>query len=376
MVTNSTKTRAWSPAPQESSLKASKDQNLAAGKNPFGDKAIGDVLNEIADPNWVDPKKVIREPKQDLDKDAFFKLMLTQMKNQDPTNPLQSHEMAAQLAQFTSLEQLFNINEALGDLKKGQAPMADYQVLNFMGKQISADSSKVVRAPGDKAHELRFTLRGAAKTAEVSIKDAEGKLIKTYTVSDLKPGVNKVSWNGLDKDGQPSRAGDYHFTVEAKNEQGRKVAAETAISGRITGVNYTPKGPVLLIGEQTIYLQDVKKIEDQELKEAEKAKLVPQGQAPMAQNGSGPNGLPTAAQTAEAALNAAMAQTRGPGSTTGPSKPASPAPKASSTQANAAPASNEDVPGAPPETFGRGNLASIAMSSAVKDQVDKAQGLE
>src|SRR5689334_10769007 len=134
MVTNTNKARAWSPAAQESSLKADKDQKLAAGQNPYGDKPVGDVLNEIADPNWIDPKKVQREVNKDLNKDAFFKLMLTQMKNQDPTNPLPSHEMAAQLAQFTSLEQLFNVNSNLEELKKAQTPMSDYQVLNFIGK--------------------------------------------------------------------------------------------------------------------------------------------------------------------------------------------------------------------------------------------------
>jgi flagellar basal-body rod modification protein FlgD len=335
MMAESAKTRAWSPAPQESSLRADKGNKTGAGQaNPFGEKPIGDVLNEIADPNWVDPKKVQRENKKDLDKDAFFKLMLTQMKNQDPTNPLPSHEMAAQLAQFTSLEQLFNINANLGELKKGQAPMADYQVLNFIGKSIAADSSKIVREKGDKTHDLRFDLRGDAATAEVSIKDADGTVIRKYNLNSLKKGSNKISWNGLNKDDQPARAGDYSFVVEAKNAAGKKVAADTSVKGRITGVNYTSKGPVLLIGDQTVYLSDVKQIEDPELKAAEKLnQQVPPPPAPAAGGAVKPE---------------------------------------SKTSAK----NESNIPGAPDENEGRGNLDSVAMSSAIKNLVGKAQGQE
>lgn len=327
MINTPRSVKSWAPTPQESALKPDKiNKTAATGENPLGDQPVGDVLNKIADPNWVDPSKVIRGQKKDLDKDAFFKLMLTQMKNQDPTNPMQSHEMAAQLAQFTSLEQLFNINEGIDGLKKAQAPMSDYQVLNFMGKSIAADSSKLVRVKGDKSHELRFNLLGDANTVDIVVKDAEGNEVKKIPAHNLKKGVNTVTWNGYSNDDQVSRAGDYYFTVEAKNQSGKPIGAQTEVKGRITGVNYTTKGPVLLVGDQTVYLQDVKKIEDTDMKEAEQNKSQPQAQPAPAQgaNGSGPL------------------------------------------------AKNEE--GAPPENFGRGNIASVAMSSAVKNQIDKAVG--
>src|SRR6478672_1972280 len=96
---------------------------------------VGSLLNKIADPNWVDPQKAERKVGNNtLDKDAFLKLMLAQMKHQDPTNPQPSHEMAAQLAQFTSLEQLNNINTTLEGMKQQQAPGVNFQALAFIGK--------------------------------------------------------------------------------------------------------------------------------------------------------------------------------------------------------------------------------------------------
>ncbi|MGE5087339.1 MAG: flagellar hook capping FlgD N-terminal domain-containing protein, partial [Bacillota bacterium] len=71
----------------------------AQDKAKVGEEDLGAVANKLSDPNWTDPSKKVRTAgNPNLDKDAFFKLMLAQMKNQDPTNPMKSHEMAAQLA--------------------------------------------------------------------------------------------------------------------------------------------------------------------------------------------------------------------------------------------------------------------------------------
>src|SRR3712207_3372809 len=89
----------FSKAEQASSLKNDNARTVSATdhQEAFGDQNVGDVLNKIADPNWVDPTKKPRAVgNNQLDKDAFLKLMLAQMKHQDPTNPMQSHEMAAQ----------------------------------------------------------------------------------------------------------------------------------------------------------------------------------------------------------------------------------------------------------------------------------------
>lgn len=271
-------TKTWSDAPQESSFKADNRQSLSAQdktKMPQG-KDVGTILNEAADPNWVDPAKLRKGAgNPDLDKDAFFKLMLAQIKAQDPTNPMQSHEMASQLAQFTSLEQLYNINSGIEGLKKGQEPQANYQVLNFLGKSVSADSSRVIREKGDKTHELRFKMQSDAPEAKITIFDSSGKEIRNYKISNVKSGDNRITWNGLGDDGQPARAGEYQFKVQGKNSNGKTFTAQTTVSGKITGVNFTNQGPVLMVGNQTLRLSDVTKLEDENLKAEEAQKDSP-----------------------------------------------------------------------------------------------------
>jgi flagellar basal-body rod modification protein FlgD len=231
----------------------------------FGDQSVGDVLNKLADANYVDPAKKTRTVGNDkLDKDAFFKLMIAQMKNQDPTNPLKSHEMAAQLANFSGLEQMQNMNKTLNEMKMAQKPQENYQAINLIGKAVAGDSSKVTRSPGDKEHEFKFSLPMDATEANIKVINADGEVVRTYDLKALKKGDNKITWNGQDDRGQNLNPGEYKFAIEAKTGE-KKIAVKTDFDGIITGINYTNEGPVLLVGNQTIKMRDVRKITDPSL---------------------------------------------------------------------------------------------------------------
>lgn len=259
-------TKNWrEPSPDEY---AAKDSKAAANITPdqlksLGVDNVGDYLNKIADPNWVDPSKKMRAVGDDkLDKDAFMKLMLAQMKQQDPTNPLKSHEMAAQLAQFSQLEQLANMNTSLEALREGQKPTESFQALNFIGKLVSGDSSKVLRGKGDKNHDFNFQTAKDASDAVIKIRDSRGEIIRTTDLKELKQGENRWVWNGLKDNGSAAPAGEYQIMIEAKSAEGQRVATKTDFQGLISGVQYTVDGPILMVGNQTVRLKDVKKIID------------------------------------------------------------------------------------------------------------------
>lgn len=238
----------------------------ATDKAKLGGENVGEVLNKIVDPNWSDPSKRVRTVgNPSLDKDAFFKLMITQMKNQDPTNPLKSHEMAAQLANFSSLEQMQNMNRTLEELKNGQKPTENFQALNLIGKAVSGDSSKVVRGANDKEHDFKFSLPMDASEVTVKVRDPEGNIVRTYNLKGLKKGENKITWNGEDERAMKSPAGEYQFFAEGKTGDGKKIGIKTDFDGMITGVSYSGEGPILHVGNQSIRFSDVKKITDPRL---------------------------------------------------------------------------------------------------------------
>ncbi len=265
-VGRSTNTFGKTEAPLESTNPSSSNLSVEELKK-LGGENVGEVLNKIADPNWVDPSKKLRTVGSDkLDKDAFFKLMLTQLKNQDPSSPLKSHEMAAQLANFSSLEQMNNMNQTLTDLKNGQKPMEQFQALNFIGKAVGGDSSKITRAKGDKEHDFRFSLTNPAAKVVIRIRNNDtGENIRTVDLQKLKEGDNKFVWNGQNEKGQPAPVGNYQMFAEAFNDAGNKQMIKTDFEGVITGVNYTAEGPVLMVGNQSVKLKDIKKIQDPSL---------------------------------------------------------------------------------------------------------------
>ena len=238
----------------------------AVDKAKTGEEDVGALANKLADPNWTDPSKKLRTTgNANLDKDAFFRLMLAQMKNQDPTNPLKSHEMAAQLANFSSLEQMQNMNKTLDEMKNGQKPVENFQALNLIGKAVAGDSSKVIRGMNDKDHDFKFSLPMEASEVTVKVRDAEGTVVRTYNLKGLKQGENKLTWNGEDDRAMKSPAGEYQFLAEAKTADGKKIGIKTDFDGMITGVSYNADGPVLHVGNQAIRFRDVQKITDPRL---------------------------------------------------------------------------------------------------------------
>lgn len=233
----------------------------------MGTENIGDTLNRIADPQWVDPAKKMRSVGDNkLDKDAFMKLMLTQMKHQDPTNPMQAHEMAAQLASFTSVEQLQNMNSTLEGMSRAQAPMQKFEALNLIGKSVAGDSALLSRVKGDTNHSFQYKLQKDAATVSVNVKNQQGEVVRSFALKQLKAGSNSIDWNGQDENGVSQPPGDYTLVVEAQDSLGKKVGVETQFEGMITGINYTNEGPLLLVGNRTVKFSDVRKIVDSSLK--------------------------------------------------------------------------------------------------------------
>jgi flagellar basal-body rod modification protein FlgD len=258
-------TQTYSKAEQVSSLRGDGKQTVSATNRDAalnGKEDIGEVLNKVADPNWVDPKKMRQVGGNELDKDAFLKLFLAQLKNQDPTNTMDSHELAAQLAQFSSLEKLNSIDEGIGSLaQKGKNPQ-NFEVLSMVGRTVMGDSAKIIRTDAKASHEIGFNLQGEADVAEVSIRNAAGQEIRKLEIRGLKKGPNKLDWDGRLDNGTNANEGDYSVIITAKNAAGQKVHAETKFKGRVTGVNFTGQGPILMMGQQAIKLTDVKGISD------------------------------------------------------------------------------------------------------------------
>ena len=242
-------------------------QTTEAGK--VSKENIGDIGNRVANSgNAANGRVVQGQGNPKLDKDAFFKLMLTHLKNQDPTSPLKSHEMAAQLAQFSSLEQMSNINEVLKDMNKGQTNNGQFQALDLIGKTVSGDSGRIDHKVSDTKHLIHFNLADAADEVKIAIKNAEGNVIKSFEMKNQPKGAVKLEWDGKNLEGKTQVAGAYKVQVDAKKSTGAKVSAETQFKGQVTGVQLSETGPIVFIGNKSVPLKEIKQISMEETKKS------------------------------------------------------------------------------------------------------------
>jgi flagellar basal-body rod modification protein FlgD len=194
-----------------------------------------------------------------LGKNDFLKLLIEQIKNQDPLNPIENTEFTAQMAQFSSLEQLFNINDGIQNLTQYIASLNNTQALNLIGKEVVATGDNVHVKDG-KGTDIRYTLDKDAQSVTITIMDDAGLPVRTISKGAQGAGAQKVSWNGLSDFGSPLKDGLYHYTVTAHDNLGNLVDATTFTTGVVTGINFENGITFVQIGDQEFMISDISQI--------------------------------------------------------------------------------------------------------------------
>lgn len=191
-----------------------------------------------------------------LSKDQFLKLLIEQLKHQDPLSPMQNTEFTSQMAQFSQLEQLYNVNTNLGTMAQASISANNAQSLGLIGKEVKAAGNSV-DVKGGNASEMAFSLPENAATASVSISDAKGNVIATIDTGAKEMGDNTVSWDGRDAAGQPVASGTYTFSVNAYSLAGDSIPADTYMRGIVKSVSIQNGVSYLNLGNTKIQLGDV-----------------------------------------------------------------------------------------------------------------------
>ncbi len=191
-----------------------------------------------------------------LGKDDFLKLLVAQLQNQDPLSPLDSTAFTSQLAEFSSLEQLANVNENLEYLQMYQSSINNAQAVSFIGKNIDALGSSIQLESGEN-EDIHFELEQDSSSVVINIYDEAGSLVKYIENGPLGEGKQSVEWDGTDNSGNTLPEGIYKFEVMAVNANGDKVQTATYISDRVTGVTFENGVTYLLAGGMKIPIGDV-----------------------------------------------------------------------------------------------------------------------
>lgn len=201
---------------------------------------------------------------QVMSKDDFLQMFVSTLKYQDPLNPMSNEEFAAQLANFSQLEQLQNMNSNLETMVNSNMIMT--QSINnslaatFIGKDIKTINPDFNYKMDDGDKELNFTLNGNSALIKVNIYNENGELIRTIEKANLESGDGKVNWDGRTDSGSNAGDGKYSFEIKAYDENGDEVSASIFQRFQINGIKYVDGMANLMAGDSLIPLGQITEI--------------------------------------------------------------------------------------------------------------------
>ncbi len=195
-----------------------------------------------------------------LDKDAFLRLLVTQLENQDPLNPMDDKEFIAQLAQFSSLEQMNNIAEGINNLVSLNQQDRMLGAVGFIGKEVVAAGDTLSKEE-ESISKIYYSLEDTAKEVYVNIFDSFGNIIYSTSLGSRQPGEYQFTWDGKDFTGKEAANGVYSVTFAAEGVNGNPVLVDTEVSGKVSGIQNTGSGTLLRLEDgRTIDFNNVKEI--------------------------------------------------------------------------------------------------------------------
>lgn len=197
---------------------------------------------------------------EELGKEEFLTLLVAQLKNQDPLNPLDATDFTAQLAQFSSLEQLIEINNNLGDMQRDLTTQENANILDYIGKAIKADDTTITVS--DKVEgSIGYSLDDKVDV-NIHIYNDDGIEVRTINAGKQGPGEYALAWDGLTTNGEKVQDGVYGFDVSAVSETGETILCDSYLAGEVTGISYKGSMPFLMIGNREIDPQSVLEVKE------------------------------------------------------------------------------------------------------------------
>ncbi len=194
---------------------------------------------------------------QNLGKEEFLQLLVAQMQHQDPLEPMKNSDLVAQLAQFSSVEQLVSVNEGINILGMQQMGMANAQAAEFIGKEVEVRSDKLEVTASDMSKGAAFSLEGDAESVQVKLRDEKGDVVRTIELGAQGKGEVEFDWDLRDDNGTKVPPGTYRMEIVAEDADGNAVRADTKIRGVVDGVGYEAGYPELNIGSIKAAVADV-----------------------------------------------------------------------------------------------------------------------
>jgi flagellar basal-body rod modification protein FlgD len=187
--------------------------------------------------------------------DTFLSILTTQLKNQNPLDPMDTNQFTQQLVQFTGVEQQLKTNEFLETLMLSTQNTAKSEAVSYIGKEVTS-SGRSGELTEENAVFWAYSAEANAANASITIKNANGQVVYNQT-GPLTAGPGTFRWDGKGSDGNMQPNGVYTIDIEGRDGNGQAVDISTASIGTVTAVDFTGDVPLLTIGSRLVAITDV-----------------------------------------------------------------------------------------------------------------------
>lgn len=186
----------------------------------------------------------------ELGQGDFLKLLVTQLKHQDPLKPMDNTEFVTQLAQFSLLDQSAKQGQLLQQSLDAQNASLQFTLLPMVGRDISL--LRPLIQLGNGPAPIKYALEQDAERVQVSILNPQGQVIRTLDYSNRQSGLNLAEWDGRDQNGSQMPAGLYEYRLSATDTQGTAVNAQSQAQLTVSGIRIVNGKAMLAVGDFNI----------------------------------------------------------------------------------------------------------------------------
>lgn len=201
-------------------------------------------IDSLMNPN----EKARVAPQKTMGQEDFLKLLTTQMQNQDPTNPVDNTKMIADMAQFSSLEAMKQLNDTVSSMSQMFKVNQAVQASVLVGKDVVVPGSKVNLVSGSAPVAL-VNIEEPLKEVKAQIRNASGELVREYAWDSLPVGQGDLKWDGKDVAGNPLPQGAYTVTAWGTNSEGARAAVGTLVAQKVVSVDVGSSGASLNLAD-------------------------------------------------------------------------------------------------------------------------------
>lgn len=181
----------------------------------------------------------------DMGQQDFIQLMLAQMKNQDPTKPLDPNDFMSQLAQFSTVNGIQELKQSFDSMAATLATDQTFKAASMVGHDVMTPGNDSVLAE-DGSIAGQVLLPESVTDMSIKIYDAQGSLVRTIAMGGQSAGAVQFKWDGFGEDGNPSLPGNYRLVAEVEFE-GTTHEAAMEVRSRVESVSLSPYGGGILL---------------------------------------------------------------------------------------------------------------------------------